>query len=256
MDVFPAAYVILATAALMAGMMDAVVGGGGLIQIPALFGIFPQSAPATLFGTNKLSGIWGTAFAARTYAKHTQIAWSVALPAALAALLFSFVGARLVTVLPSDLIRQFLPFVLLLVAVYVFYRKDFGALHAPRYRGKHEKWLAFGVGSGIGLYDGFFGPGTGSFLVFLFVRFFGFDFLRASAVAKFVNVACNLSALVWFGYAGHVLWQLGLMMAACNIVGAVIGTRLALAGGSAFIRKVFLLVFALLFVKTSSDAFW
>lgn len=256
MDGFPDAYLILAIAALMAGMMDAIVGGGGLIQVPALFGIFPHAVPATLFGTNKLAGIWGTTFAARTYAKHRQIDWGVALPAAMAALLFSFVGARLVTLLPPDLIRQFLPFILLLVAAYVFYRKDFGALHVPHYLGQRKKWLAFGVGSGIGLYDGFFGPGTGSFLIFLFVRFFGFDFLRASAVAKVVNVACNFSALVWFGYAGHVLWQLGLMMAACNIIGAVIGTRLALAGGSAFIRKVFLLVFALLFVKTSIDAFW
>ncbi len=256
MDVFPDAYLILAIAALMAGMMDAVVGGGGLIQIPALFGIFPQSAPATLFGTNKLAGIWGTAFAARTYAKHIQIEWGVALPAAMAALLFSFVGARLVSVLPADLIRQFLPFILLLVAAYVFYRKDFGATYDRRHHSKYQKWLAFGVGSGIGLYDGLFGPGTGSFLIFLFVRVFGFDFLRASAVAKFVNVACNLSALVWFGYAGHVLWQLGLMMAVCNIVGAVIGTRLALVRGSAFIRKVFLLVFVLLIVKTSSDVFW
>lgn len=256
MDVFPDAYLILAIAALMAGMMDAVVGGGGLIQIPALFGIFPQSAPATLFGTNKLAGIWGTAFAARTYAKHIQIEWGVALPAAMAALLFSFVGARLVSVLPADLIRQFLPFILLLVAAYVFYRKDFGATYDRRHHGKYQKWLAFGVGSGIGLYDGLFGPGTGSFLIFLFVRVFAFDFLRASAVAKFVNVACNLSALVWFGYAGHVLWQLGLMMAVCNIVGAVIGTRLALVRGSAFIRKVFLLVFVLLIVKTSSDVFW
>lgn len=256
MDVFPDAYLILAIAALMAGMMDAVVGGGGLIQIPALFGIFPQSVPATLFGTNKLAGIWGTAFAARTYAKHSAIEWAAAVPAAIAALLFSFLGARLVTLLPSDLIRQLLPFILLFVAVYVFYRKDLGVDHAPRHHGKREKWLAFGVGSGIGLYDGFFGPGTGSFLIFLFVRFFGFDFLRASAVAKVVNVACNLSALVWFGYAGHVLWQLGLMMAACNIVGAVIGTRLALVGGSAFIRKIFLLAFVLLIIKTSVDAFW
>ena len=108
----------------------------------------------------------------------------------------------------------------------------------------------------IGFYDGFFGPGTGSFLLFLFVRFFGFDFLGASAVAKIVNVACNFAALLWFGYAGHVLWQLGLLMAICNICGAMIGTRVALKEGSVFIRKAFLVVVGALILKTARDAFW
>lgn len=256
MDVFPADYLILIMAALFAGLMDAVVGGGGLIQIPALFGVFPQTTPATLFGTNKLAGIWGTAFAAQAYARRIRIAWNTALPASCAALIFSFVGAWAVTRFPPDLIRQSLPFLLLLVAVYVARRKDLGAIHAPRFNGLREKWLAFGVGSGIGLYDGFFGPGTGSFLIFLFVRFFGFDFLGASAVAKLVNVACNFAALIWFGYSGHVLWQLGLLMAVCNIAGSIIGTRLALKRGSAFVRKAFLLVVALLILKTARDAFW
>jgi uncharacterized membrane protein YfcA len=253
---FPVDYLILAMAALFAGLMDAVVGGGGLILIPALFGVFPSTGPATLFGTNKLAGIWGTAFAAQAYARRIRIEWGAALPAALAALLFSFVGAWAVTRFPPDLIRKSLPFILLLVAVYVMQRKDLGAVHAPRFHGMREKWLALGVGSGIGLYDGFFGPGTGSFLIFLFVRFFGFDFLGASAVSKIVNVACNLSALIWFGYTGHVFWQLGILMAALNIASSIIGTRLALARGSGFIRKAFLVVVTLLILKTAKDAFW
>ena len=116
--------------------------------------------------------------------------------------------------------------------------------------------MALATGAGIGFYDGFFGPGTGSFLLFLFVRFFGFDFLGASAVAKIVNVACNFAALIWFGYAGHVLWRLGLLMAICNICGAMIGTRVALKGGSVFIRKAFLVVVGVLILKTARDAFW
>jgi uncharacterized membrane protein YfcA len=115
--------------------------------------------------------------------------------------------------------------------------------------------LALLVGACIGFYDGFFGPGTGSFLVFLFVRVFGFDFLSASAVAKVVNVACNFSALVWFGYSGHLIWQLGAMMAVCQIAGSLLGTRMAMQYGSAFVRKLFLVVVSVLIVKSSWDAF-
>jgi hypothetical protein len=118
-----------------------------------------------------------------------------------------------------------------------------------------ERLLATGAGAAIGFYDGFFGPGTGSFLIFLFVRFFGFDFLSASAAAKIVNVACNISALIWFGVSGHLIWQLGLLMAVCQIAGSLIGTRLALKHGSGFVRKLFLVVVGLLIVKTAFDTY-
>ena len=249
-------YALLALAALFAGLVDAVVGGGGLIQLPALFSVLPQTVPASLFGTNKFSAIWGTLFAARTYARKISVEWGTAIPASGAALLFSFAGAWLVTAFPPDLIRKTLPFLLLAVAIYVAIRKDFGASHVPRFSGARETWMALATGAGIGFYDGFFGPGTGSFLLFLFVRFFGFDFLGASAVAKIVNVACNFAALIWFGYAGHVLWRLGLLMAICNICGAMIGTRVALKEGSVFIRKAFLVVVGVLILKTARDAFW
>ncbi|MEY3264944.1 MAG: hypothetical protein RL717_2421 [Pseudomonadota bacterium] len=249
-------YALLALAALFAGLVDAVVGGGGLIQLPALFSVLPQTVPASLFGTNKFSAIWGTLFAARTYARKISVEWGTAIPASGAALLFSFAGAWLVTAFPPDLIRKTLPFLLLAVAIYVAIRKDFGASHVPRFSGARETRMALVTGAGIGFYDGFFGPGTGSFLLFLFVRFFGFDFLGASAVAKIVNVACNFAALIWFGYAGHVLWQLGLLMAICNICGAMIGTRVALKEGSVFIRKAFLVVVGALILKTARDAFW
>jgi uncharacterized membrane protein YfcA len=256
MDFLIGDYGLLALAALFAGLVDAVVGGGGLIQLPALFSVLPQTVPASLFGTNKFSAIWGTLFAARTYARKISVEWGTAIPASGAALLFSFAGAWLVTAFPPDLIRKTLPFLLLAVAIYVAIRKDFGASHVPRFSGARETWMALVTGAGIGFYDGFFGPGTGSFLLFLFVRFFGFDFLGASAVAKIVNVACNFAALIWFGYAGHVLWQLGLLMAICNICGAMIGTRVALKEGSVFIRKAFLVVVGALILKTARDAFW
>lgn len=248
-------YLILGVAALFAGLIDAVVGGGGLIQIPALFSTLNGVAPATLLGTSKLAGVWGTGVAAISYARRVRITWTTAAPAAVAAFVFSFLGAFTVTRIPPDFLRQLLPFILVAVAIYTFMRKDFGKVHAPAHVGIREKAMAIGVGSAIGFYDGFFGPGTGSFLVFLFVRFFGFDFLGASAVAKVVNVACNVAALLWFGYSGHLLWQIGLMMAACNIVGSLVGTRLAIRRGSDFVRKFFLFVVTALILKTSYDAF-
>jgi hypothetical protein len=248
-------FALLAVAAFVAGLVDAVVGGGGLIQIPAIFAVFPREVPATLLGTNKLASMFGTAVAAVRYTRRVTVAWSTAAPAALAAFALSFIGAWTVTRVPGDFVRSLLPLILLAVAVYTFKEKNLGAVHAPLHSGIKESLLATGAGAAIGFYDGFFGPGTGSFLIFLFVRFFGFDFLSASAAAKIVNVACNISALIWFGYSGHLIWQLGLTMAVCQIAGSLVGTRLALKHGSGFVRKLFLVVVGLLIVKTAFDTF-
>lgn len=246
--------VLLGGAAFLAGLVDAVVGGGGLIQIPVLFSVFPKEVAATLLGTSKLAGVFGTGAAAVNYARCTRVAWSAAAPAAMAAFALSFLGAYTVTRVSGDFVRSLLPVVLLAVAVYTFSRKDFGAIHTPLHSGMTEKLVALGIGGCIGFYDGFFGPGTGSFLMFLFVRFFGFDFLSASAAAKIVNVACNIAALLWFGYSGHLLWQLGLLMALCQVAGSLVGTRLAIRHGSVFVRKLFLAVVSLLILKTGYDA--
>jgi uncharacterized membrane protein YfcA len=247
-------FALLGAAAFLAGLVDAVVGGGGLIQIPVLFSVFPKEIPATLLGTSKLAGIFGTSAAAVNYSRRVKVAWSAAAPAAVAAFCLSFAGAYTVTRVPADFVRTLLPLVLVAVAVYTFRKKDFGSHHAPIHSGNAERLLAVGMGACIGFYDGFFGPGTGSFLIFLFVRFFGFDFLSASAAAKVVNVACNFSALMWFGYSGHLLWQLGLVMAACQVAGSLVGTKLAIRHGSVFVRKLFLIVVSLLILKTGYDA--
>jgi uncharacterized membrane protein YfcA len=246
--------VLLAVAAFLAGLVDAVVGGGGLIQIPAMFAVYPQQLPATLVGTNKLAAVFGTAVAAVKYARRVQVAWSTAAPAAVAAFVFSFAGAWTMTRVPGDVVRSLLPLILVAVAVYTFKKKDLGAIHAPLHTGSAERMFALLAGAAIGFYDGFFGPGTGSFLIFLFVRFFGFDFLSASAAAKIVNVACNVSALLWFGYSGHLIWKLGALMAVCQVGGSLLGTRLAIKHGSGFVRKLFLVVVSLLILKTLVDA--
>ncbi len=247
-------WLMLGLAALFAGLVDAVVGGGGLIQVPALFSAFPQLSPPTLFGTNKLSSVWGTAFAARSYAKRIRIDGEIALPASLAALAFAFGGAYTITIFPPDIFRKLLPLILLLVAIYVVRKREFGVSYEPSCVGWEKRGRALLVGSVIGFYDGFFGPGTGSFLIFAFIRGFGLDFLRASAMAKLVNVACNIAALAWFVPTSQPLWQLGLWMAACNVAGSVVGARLALMGGSRMIRGLFLLVLGALIIKTGVDA--
>jgi len=249
------AVLLLCGAAFLAGVIDAIVGGGGLIQIPALFSVLPQAPAASLLGTSKLAGVWGTSVAALRYARTVRVEWGTALPGALAAFVFSFFGAVTVTSIPPDLIRKLLPFILLFVALYTFGKKNFGEQHVPSQTGNRKFGLALLCGAGIGFYDGFFGPGTGSFLIFLFVRFFGFDFLRASAAAKVVNVACNVAALIWFGWSAHVIVALGMLMAVFNVGGAILGSRLAIKHGSAFVRKLFLVVVCMLIVKTAYDAF-
>jgi uncharacterized membrane protein YfcA len=246
---------IVAVASLFAGFVDSIVGGGGLILVPALFATFPNAHPATLFGTNKGASVWGTGFATWQYSKKVHMRWAALLPAAGAGLLASFAGAWLVTVISPEFLRKVLPFVLLLVLLYTLVKKDLGRNHAPRFSGRNEQWIAAGIGAVIGFYDGFFGPGTGSFLVFLFVRVLGYDFLSASAAAKLVNTATNVAALALFVAKGHIWWHFVLTMAIANVLGSLAGTRLALKHGTGFVRGVFLVVVSALILKTSFDAF-
>ncbi|WP_300452057.1 TSUP family transporter [Accumulibacter sp.] len=245
----------LAAAATLAGFIDAAVGGGGLIQIPALFNALPNERPATLFGTNKFASVFGTSNAAWRYARRVRMPWRTTLPAAVAAFACSYGGAMTVAWLPPALLRPLILLLLIAAAVYTFARPDFGAFHRPQHQGRRELAYALVVGGAIGFYDGFFGPGTGSFLIFLFVRFFGFDFLHASAAAKVVNVATNLAALGFFVPHGHFLPLLALLMAVCNVLGSLFGTHLALRHGSGFVRWAFLCVVSAFVVKFALDTF-
>jgi uncharacterized membrane protein YfcA len=250
--VMPLEFMFLGAVAFFAGMVDAVVGGGGLIQIPVLLSHYPQVAIPTLFGTNKLSSIAGTSAALWRYARAVSIPWAVVVPAALAALLGAWGGAAVVAWLPRDAMRPLVLVMMLAVAIYTFRRKDFG--HAEtRELTPTDRWRAMAFGAVIGFYDGFFGPGTGSFLIFGFVRLFGMDFLRASASAKLINVATNVSAIGFFASHGPLLWTLGLVMAVCNLAGAHVGTWLALRRGTAFVRQAFLLVVSVLIAKLAWD---
>lgn len=247
--------IFVASASLLAGFVDAIVGGGGLVLVPALFAAFPTTHPATLFGVNKGASICGTAVATAQYAKRVEMRWAALLPAAGAGFAGSMGGAWLVTEISPDFLRKLLPFVLVLVLVYTLAKKELGRHHAPRLAGRAETAAACTIGLVIGFYDGFFGPGTGSFMVFLFVRWLGYDFLNASASAKLLNTATNGAALMLFAYKGHVWWHYALVLAVANVLGSLLGTRMALRHGADFVRVVFLLVVSALICKTVYDAF-
>jgi len=244
---------LAAAASGLAGFIDAIVGGGGLVLTPALFSVYPQAAPATLLGTNKGAAVWGTGWATLQYARKVTLRWAALWPAVVAALAGSFLGAWTVTQISADGLRKALPFVLLAVLLYTLWRKDLGQHHAPRFAGRHEALVATGMGATVGFYDGFFGPGTGSFFVFLFVRLLGYDFLHASASAKLLNTATNTAALTLFAFKGHVWWQVAAVMAVTNVAGSLLGTRLALKHGASFVRIVFIVVVGALILKTGYD---
>jgi len=239
--------------AFAAGFVDAVVGGGGLIQVPALFVLKPELPPATLFGTNKLSSIVGTANATWQYARRVKLPWRILLLTAGTAFVFSFLGARAVSYLDPKALRPLIIALLCAVFFYTLIKKDFGSLHAPKLTVRQQQLCGITMGVIIGFYDGFFGPGTGSILVFVFVGLFGFSFLMASAAAKIVNLATNAAAVAWFLPSGHVLYRAALPMALCNLAGSWLGAHLAIQRGSGFVRLFFIAVVALLLARMVWD---
>ena len=247
---------LVIVAAFVAGVMDAMVGGGGLVTVPALLSSYAATSPAVLLGTNKCSSVMGTAVAAWQYGRRVSLDWSWLAPAALLAFVGSGLGAWTLTWMDPAFLRKLLPWVLLLVLLYTLKSPQLGLQSTgsslPRAR---QQALIWGVALIIGWYDGFFGPGTGSFFIFFLVRWLGQDFLQASAAAKVLNATTNLAALWLLAATGHVWWQVGLLMAAANVAGSLLGTALALRHGAALVRKVFVLVVGCLILKTGFDAY-
>ena len=241
---------LLLVAAGAAGWVDAVSGGGGLLQLPALLIAMPGAEPATALGTNKLSSIIGTSAAARAYVRQVRVDLRTAVPMAVAAFIGAGLGAALASHLPA---ASFQPVILvLLIAMWLWtaLRPAMGTQDALRWPGRRRHTVvAVVAGAVIGAYDGLFGPGTGSFLLMVLVAGLGYSFLAASATAKIVNLGTNAAALIVFGLTGHVIWLLGLAMGAANLVGAVLGARAAITRGSAFVRVVFLAIVGILIVR-------
>lgn len=242
-------WLILGAAALLAGFVDAVVGGGGLIQVPALFSSLPAASAASLLGTAKLSSIAGTSLAAWRYLRVVRLDRSAVVGAMVGAAACAWMGAAVVSWLPRAWADPLVLVLLVVVASATLRQPTLGLVHEPRWAGRAAWWPALLTGGLMGFYDGFFGPGTGALLIFVFVRVFHYDFLHASAISKLVNWVTNLSALAFFVPAGQVIWALGVLMAVCNILGAVLGTRLAVRGGSTWVRRLFIAVLLIMITR-------
>lgn len=246
--------VLLLVAAAGAGWVDAVVGGGGLLQLPAL--LVAGLSPVQALATNKLAAICGTASAAYTYSRNVKIDREVALPAGALAALCAGLGASAAAAISADLLRPAVMVVLLAVAAFVTFRPAFGALARPERRTRARILAAVAVtGVVIAFYDGIMGPGTGTFLIIAFTTVLGLDFVHASATAKIINIGTNLGALLVFAWQGQVLWGLGLAMALCNVAGAQAGAHMALRRGAGFVRIVLLCVVAAMVARLGWQQF-
>ncbi len=231
------------------------VGGGGLVQTPALLITFPHLPVATLLGTVKIPSFCGTAVSAWQYSKKISIQWSLVGRIAVAAFLAAMAGSYLVSMLSNAVLKPVIFIILVGVAVYSFAKKSLGA-HSFHVANRAALLRGVSAGLVIGFYDGFIGPGTGSFLVLAFISLLGFSFMQASAHAKVVNLATNLASILYFSFSGHILFQLALSMAAFNMAGGWVGTKLALKKGNHFIRIFFLAVVAATLLRFGWDIFF
>ena len=237
-------------AALVAGCVDALVGGGGLIQLPALLLMLPRT-PVIALGTNKLAAVVGTATAAGRYLRRTPVDWRSAAPMAAVALIGALLGAHVARAMPALVLDTVVLIAMVGIAIYLWRNKAMGVVEKLRFDGAARIAVMCAGGAVVGFWDGMAGPGTGSLLIFFLVGVLGYEFLRASAVAKVVNCATNVGALIVFAPSGQVAWGLAGAMALCNVSGALIGTALATTHGSAFIRKVFFGVVSLLIISVA-----
>ncbi len=234
--------ILLCIASFFAGFVDAVVGGGGLIQTPISLLLLPNIPVANIIGTLKIPGISGTSFASYQYLKKVKINWKLFFPIAIIAFGMAFFGSYMMTLVKNNFMKPILIFVLILVAVYTFFKKDFGQAKIKEI--PENKMLFYGIliAIFIGFYDGFIGPGTGSFLVLALISILGFDFLNASVNAKIINVATNIGSITFFVLKGKIIWSIAIPMSFCNAFGGWLGAKTALKKGNGFIRIFFLIV--------------
>lgn len=248
--------ILLCIAAFTAGFIDAIVGGGGLVQTPAGLVILPKEPVATVIGTLKIPAFSGTSIAATQYAKRIRLEWKMLALMAPLALMSACFGSYLLTHVSNKFMKPVLLVVLTGVFLYTYFNKRFG-VHTEKSHTRNRKLVyCVLISTVIGFYDGFIGPGTGSFLVLVFIGLMGFDFLRASAHAKFINLATNLGSILLFGSAGQIIWRIAIPMAIFNALGGLFGARLAILRGNSFIRIFFLVVISGTILRFAYDVFF
>nr|WP_208402578.1 TSUP family transporter [Lysinibacter cavernae] len=238
---------LVVVAGFAAGWIDAIVGGGGLIQLPVLL-LIPGLSPVQALATNKLGSIFGTTTSAITYYRRVKPDLRTAIPAAVFAFLGSFGGAVVASSIPAEYFRPIIVVALIGVFVFTVAKPSLGEIERERKGHRRHLITAILIGLLIGAYDGVMGPGTGSFLVIALVGLLGFTFLQGSAIAKIINVFTNLGALAFFIPLGAVRWELAIALGIANCLGGYLGARMAIAKGSGFVRALFLIVVCVLIV--------
>ena len=246
---------ILSVLAFMAGFIDAVVGGGGLIQLPALLVTLPNAPLPTIFGTNKIAALSGTSMAAFQYAKRIRFNLKLLIVISAASFIASYFGAKIVSIINPATLKPIILIILIAIAVYTFLKKDLGKIETKQLPLTRQMIFGAAIGLIIGFYDGFFGPGTGSFFVLAFVVILGFEFVQASAYAKIVNCMTNISALIVFIRQGNYIIGIAVLMAVFNITGSIIGSKMALKRGNGFIRVFFLIIVTIMIIRYGYDVF-
>ena len=247
--------VLLCIASFFAGLVDAIVGGGGLIQSPVALILLPNLPVSSIMGSLKIPAFSGTSFASYQYLKKVTLNWKLFLLMALVAFCASFLGSNLLILVNNDFMKPVLLLVLIGLAIYTFTKKDFGQVQEKNITPKQQLIYGLIISFTVGFYDGFIGPGTGIFFVVCFVSILGFDFLHASANAKMVNLATNFGSITLFVLKGKIIWIFAIPMAFCNAIGGWIGAKLALKKGNGFIRIFFLIVVVLALIRFGYDVF-
>lgn len=248
--------ILLCVAAFVAGFIDAIVGGGGLIQTPAGLILLPSLPVSTVIGTLKIPAFSGTSFAAYQYLKKVTMNWQLLVIMMIVALPSAFAGSALLTYMSNDFMKPLLLFILSLLAIYTYAKKNFGQHIEKEMTKRAQITNAVLISFIVGMYDGFIGPGTGSFFVVAFIALMGFDFLHASANAKMVNLSTNFGSIVLFIIKGKIIWAIAIPMAICNAVGGWVGAKLAINKGNGFIRIFFLVVVIGTLIRFAYDVFW
>ncbi len=250
--------ILLGCAAFTAGFVDAVVGGGGLIQLPALVMGLPHASPAQLLATNKLGSVFGTVTASVTYVRRIPPDARVTIPMTFSAFGGAMGGAFIGIHIPKSAFNPIILVLLVVVGAYTLFKPDLGSVTALRFSGRAHVWRGSIIGAAIGMYDGALGPGTGSFLVFALVSWLGYAFLEATVSAKLANVATNLGALAIFVPMGLVVWPIAAIIAPANLLGGYAGARSSVVLGSGFVRGVFVVVVSTFIVKIGGSliGFW
>ncbi len=248
--------IILCAGAFAAGFIDSIIGGGGLIQTPVTLVTLPQYPLASLLGTTKIPSIFGTSIAALQYSLKVKIQWQLMALMCSIALAGAYAGYKTVSVINNSFMKPVIFCMLIIVAIYTYTKKDFGIAAAKTINKKKEITYAAAFALLIGFYDGFIGPGAGSFMILFFISVLGFDFLKASAHSKLVNVSTNFGSILFFSGNGNILYQYAIPMAVCNFTGSLIGSRLAILKGNKFIRVFFLLIIAGTIIRFGYDIFF